>query len=84
MEDISVKVMDFDVFDVFKESGMEGGSVDAAKVLIKNLEQKFTHKNEIIDEKMKKNEEDIYKLKNDFQNLKNGNSLYTLSMTGLI
>ena len=71
IEDISVKVMDFDVYDVFKESSMGGGSVDAAKVLIKNLEQKFTHKNEIIDEKMKKNEEDIYKLKNDFQNLKN-------------
>ena len=71
IEDISVKVMDFDVYDVFKESSMGGGSVDAAKVLIKNLEQKFTHKNEIIDEKMKKNEEDIYKLKNDFQNVKN-------------
>ena len=71
IEDISVKVMDFDVFDVFKDSSVGGGSVDAAKVLIKNLEQKFTHKNEINDEKMKKNEEDIYKLKNDFQNLKN-------------
>ena len=71
IEDISVKVMDFDVYDVFKESSMAGGSVDAATVLIKNLEQKFTHKNEITDEKIKKNEEDIYKLKNDFQNLKN-------------
>ena len=71
IEDISVKVMDFDVFDVFKDSSVGGGSFDAAKVLIKNLEQKFTHKNEINDEKMKKNEEDIYKLKNDFQNLKN-------------
>ena len=80
MEDISVKVMDFDVFDVFKESGMEGGSVDAAKVLIKNLEQKFTHKNEIIDEKMKKNEEDIYKLKNDFQNLKNESDVISYNL----
>ena len=71
MEEISVKVMDFNIYDIFKESTVGGGSIDAAKVLIKNLEQKFTQKNEIIDEKMKKNEEDIYKLKNDFQNVKN-------------
>ena len=71
IEDISVKVMDFDVFDLFKESSVGGGSVDATKILIKNLEQKIQHKTEIIDEKLKKNEEDIYKLKNEFQNLKN-------------
>ena len=71
MEEISVKVMDFNIYDLFKESTVGGGSIDAAKILIKNLEQKFTQKNEIIDEKMKKNEEDIYKLKNDFQNVKN-------------
>ena len=66
IEDISVKVMDFDVFDLFKESSVGGGSVDATKILIKNLEQKIQHKTEIIDEKLKKNEEDIYKLKNEF------------------
>ena len=71
MEEISVKVMDFNIYDLFKETSVGGGSIDAAKVLIKNLEQKFTQKNEIVDEKIKKNEEDIYKLKNDFQNLKN-------------
>ena len=71
MEEISVKVMDFNIYDIFKENSISGGSIDASKILIKNLEQKFTQKNEIIDEKIKKNEEDIYKLKNDFQNLKN-------------
>ena len=82
VEDISIKVMDFDVFDVFKESSMGGGSVDAAKVLIKNLEQKFTHKNEMTDEKIKKNEEDIYKLKNDFQNLKNESDVISHNLNG--
>ena len=71
LEEISVKVMDFNIYDLFKENTVGGGSIDAAKVLIKNLEQKFTQKNEIVDEKIKKNEEDIYKLKNDFQNVKN-------------
>ena len=71
IEEISVKVMDFNIYDLFKDTMVEGGSIDASKILIKNLEQKFTQKNEIVDEKMKKNEEDIYKLKNDFQNLKN-------------
>ena len=71
MEEISVKVMDFNIYDLFKDSAVGGGSIDSATLLVKNLEQKFAHKNEIIDEKMKKNEEDIYKLKNDFQNVKN-------------
>ena len=71
IEEISVKVMDFNIYDLFKDTMVEGGSIDASKILIKNLEQKFTQKNEIVDEKMKKNEEDIYKLKNDFQNLRN-------------
>ena len=82
VEDISVKVMDFDVYDLFKDSSVGGGSVDASKVLIKNLEQKFTHKTEIIDEKMKKNEEDIYKLKNDFQNLKNESDVISHNLNG--
>ena len=71
MEEISVKVMDFNIYDIFKDNNVEGGSLDVATALVKNLEQKFTQKNEIIDEKMRKNEVDIYKLKNDFQNLKN-------------
>ena len=82
VEDISVKVMDFDVFDVFKDSAGSGGSVDAAKILIKNIEQKFTHKNELIDEKIKKNEEDIYKLKNEFQNLKNESDVISHNLNG--
>ena len=80
IEDISVKVMDFDVYDVFKDSSVGGGSVDASKILIKNLEQKLTHKNEIIDEKIKKNEEDIYKLKNEFQNLKNESDVISYNL----
>ena len=46
LEEISVKVMDFNIYDLFKENTVGGGSIDAAKVLIKNLEQKFTQKNE--------------------------------------
>ena len=80
IEDISIKVMDFDVFDVLKESTVSGGSVDASKILIKNLEQKLTHKNEMIDEKIKKNEEDIYKLKNEFQNLKNESEVISYNL----
>ena len=80
IEDISIKVMDFDVFDVLKESSVSGGSVDASKILIKNLEQKLTHKNEMIDEKIKKNEEDIYKLKNEFQNLKNESEVISYNL----
>ena len=64
VEDISVKVMDFDVFDVFKDSAGSGGSVDAAKILIKNIEQKFTHKNELKNSKL---------IKRNFQENKKAN-----------
>ena len=40
--------MDFNIYDLFKDTMVEGGSIDASKILIKNLEQKFTQKNVII------------------------------------
>ena len=71
LEEISVKVMEFNIYDVLGNCEVTGGSVDASKILIMNLEQKVFAKISIMDDKIKKNEEDIYKLHNDFQNVKN-------------
>ena len=71
LEEISVKVMEFNIYDVLGKCEVTGGSVDASKILIMNLEQKVFAKISIMDDKIKKNEEDIYKLHNDFQNVKN-------------
>ena len=68
LEKIKVKVTDFDVFDLFK--GGEGGNVDldAAKILIKNLENKIAKKFEIYDERNKKMDKDVYKMQEDVKN----------------
>ncbi len=81
-EDITVKVIDFNIYDLFKEAQLEGGSIDGAKLLIMNSEQKFQKKTEAIDEKIKKTEEDMYKIRNDFQNLKNQSDVINHSLEG--
>lgn len=68
---MKVKVLDFNVYDLFKDCNVDGGSLDASKLLIMNLERKVFKKIDLMDVKISKNEEDIYKLKNDFRNMKN-------------
>ena len=71
IEDMKIKVLDFDIYDLFKNCTIEGGNLDASKLLIMNLEKKVFKKTDLIDMKISKNEEDIYKLKNEFKNMKN-------------
>jgi len=71
MEEISVKIQDFNIYDLFKSSGSEGGSNDVSVVLVQNLEKKVFKKFEFMDEKTKKHEEESYKLKNEISNVKN-------------
>ena len=67
LEKLKVKVTDFDVYDLFK--GMEGNvDFDAAKLLIKNLENKITKKFEIYDDRNKKIDKDMFKLQEDVRN----------------
>ena len=71
VEEMKVKVLDFNVYDLFKDCKVDGGNLDASKLLIMNLEKKVFKKIDLMDVKISKNEEDIYKLKNDFRNMKN-------------
>ena len=67
-EKIKVKVTDFDVYDIVK--GGEAGDVDldAAKILVKNLENKMTKKFELYDERNKNIDKDIFKIQEDVKN----------------
>ena len=81
MEDCVTKCSTIDVFNMFKDSG--DGTVDAAKVMVRALEEKIFKKIEFIDERakkdqnnnsvMKNNLEDFYKIadnmKKEIQNL---------------
>lgn len=71
MEEISVKIQDFNIYDLFKSNNSEGGSSDVSVVLVQNLEKKVFKKFEFMDEKTKKQDEESYKLKNEISNVKN-------------
>ena len=67
LEKIKVKVTDFDVYDLFK--GGDGNvDLDAAKILIKNLENKINKKFGIYDDRNKALDKDMFKMKEDVKN----------------
>ena len=67
LDKIKVKVTDFDVYDLFK--GGEGDvDLDAAKILIKTLENKVMKKFEIYDERNKVNDKTLFKMHEDVTN----------------
>ena len=68
-EKIKVKVEDFNIYELFKDTKLDGGSVDANKLLIQNLENKIFKKFSLYDDRIKKDESDILKGKNDIINL---------------
>ena len=69
MDQIRVKVEDFNIYDLVKDSG--DGNLDASKVLIMALEKKVFKKFEQNEEKYKVLDEDVTKFKNDFNDLIN-------------
>ena len=71
LEDIKVKVQDFNVFDIIKSSGSPSGDLDVSKALIMNLENKVFKKFEFYDERYKYYDTDIFKIKEDNKNLNN-------------
>jgi chromosome segregation ATPase len=82
VNELTIKVSDFNIYDLFDNAKMEGGNIDASKLLISALEQKVFKKIGIMDDKIKKIEEDIYKSKNDFQNIKNQNEVNNHTFQG--
>ena len=67
LDKIKVKVTDFDVYDLFK--GGEGDvDLDAAKILIKTLENKVMKKFEIYDERNKVNDKNLFKMHEEVTN----------------
>ena len=67
LEQIRVKVEDFNIYDIIKDSG--DGNLDASKVLIMALEKKVNKKFEQNEEKQKLLDEDVFKNKNDVKQI---------------
>ena len=68
-DEIKVKVEDFNIYELFKDNG--DGNLDASKILIQALENKVFKKFGMVDERMKKNETDIFNIKNNITNYDN-------------
>ena len=67
IEDLQVKIANFDVFSMFQDSG--DGTIDATKVLVKSLEDKVFKKFELIDQRYKVDSLENLKLKNNVENI---------------
>lgn len=67
IEELNVKMADFNIYDLFKNNAIEGGSTDAGIILVQNLEKKVFKKFEFSDDKIKRSEDEIHKIKNSIQ-----------------
>jgi chromosome segregation ATPase len=81
-ENIKIKVMDFSLLDAFKDKNITA-DIDAAELLIKSLENKINEKFKFVEEKIKKDEGDIFKLKTDIINIKNASNFQTKNLSYL-
>ena len=81
-ENIKIKVMDFSLLDAFKDKNITA-DIDAAELLIKSLENKINEKFKFVEEKIKKDEGDIFKLKTDITNIKNASNFQTKNLSYL-
>jgi len=73
LKEIEIKMQDFNIYEIFKGNSGDGGSTDIGVILAQNLEKKVFKKFEFIDEKGKRSDEEIYRLKAEIGNLKNNN-----------
>ena len=83
LEELKIKINDFKIYDIFKDAKITGGTLDVSKVLIQNLENKIFKKLGFQDERFKKNEEDIFKNKNDINNYKGFSEQHIRNMNNL-
>ena len=83
LEELKIKINDFKIYDIFKDAKITGGTLDVSKVLIQNLETKIFTKLGFQDERFKKNEEDIFKNKNDINNYKGFSEQHIRNMNNL-
>ena len=80
IQNIKLKVMDLSIFDFLKDKNVTA-DIDAAELLIKSLENKISEKFKFVEDKMKNDEQDTIKLKNEFTNLKNSSNFQSKNLS---
>ena len=83
LENINVKLADINIYDLFKDLNVSDGSVDVAKGLVMNLENKVFKKIAFIDDRDKKLNQDIMDFKTSIQNVINKNGVISHNMENI-
>ena len=81
LDEMTIKVNEFNVYDIFKDVSDTGGDVEASKILIQALDKKTQERFAFLDEKIKNDEQETLKLKNEITNLKNNSSFEKRNLT---
>jgi hypothetical protein len=71
LDQISTKLADFNIFELFKNNSGEGIGEDVALKMVQAFDNKFTTKFNLIEKRLKSSEEENFKLKNETANIKN-------------
>ena len=69
IEEMSVKLNDFNIYEILGDCKLEQGSIDMSKALVMSLEQKVFRKTALMDERHKKMSSELFELKNNFQDI---------------
>ena len=83
IEDINVKLVDINIYELFKNLNVDDGSVDEAKLLVMNLENKVFKKFSLMDDRDKKVNHDILELNNKIQNFINKNEVISYKTSNI-
>ena len=67
LENLQVKMSEFDIFSMFKDNG--DGTIDATKIMVKALEEKVFKKFDLIDKRYKIDSLDNIKTKSNIENI---------------
>ena len=81
IDEMLIKVNDFNIYDIFKDISDSGGDIEASKILIQALDRKTQERFKYQDEKIKNDEQETLKIKTEIQNLKNNSSFEKRNLT---
>ena len=81
IDEMLIKVNDFNVYDIFKDISDSGGDIEASKILIQALDRKTQERFKFQDEKIKNDEQETLKIKTEITNLKNNSSFEKRNLT---
>ena len=81
IDEMLLKVNEFNIYDIFKDISDSGGDIEASKVLIQALDKKTQERFKFQDEKIKNDEQETLKIKAEIQNLKNNSSFEKRNLT---